>query len=231
MSLRGCFEGHKFQDDIILSKCLDIKTTFCVISREFFFASNISFTCLSLFSKDFVFIFFSEGYSSEDDESFEGLIENKLAQQMLNDSKINPIAHYQTLWGMNDVALKFTPEALEIIANQATQQNAGHAGIAAILEKLFLNIKFDILGSDIASVEINEDAVLGKKRPSYVRRNGRKKSPPLASNLCAIEEEMFEDNNSDRAVKQKVPKVHRTRVAIPSRLTEYDMAICESIEF
>ena len=180
---------------------------------------------------DFALIYFSEGYSSEDDESFEGLVENKLAQQMLNDSKINPIAHYQTLWGMNDVALKFTPEALEIIANQATQQNAGHAGIAAILEKLFLNIKFDILGSDIASVEINEDAVLGKKRPSYVRRNGRKKSPPLASNLCAIEEEMFEDSNSDKAVKQKVPKVHRTRVAIPSRLTEYDMAICESIEF
>ena len=64
---------------------------------------------------------------------------------------------------MKDVTLKFTPEALEIIANQATLQNAGHAGIATILEKLFLNIKFDILGNgDIVSVEICEDAVLGK---------------------------------------------------------------------
>ena len=106
--------------------------------------------------------FFSDGYSSEEDDSFQGLVENKLAQQMLNDPKINPIAYYQNLWGMKDVTLKFTPEALEIIANQATLQNAGHAGIATILEKLFLNIKFDILGSDIVSVEICEDAVLGK---------------------------------------------------------------------
>merc|ERR1712014_428604 len=123
---------------------------------------------------------YSEGYSSEDDESFEGLVENKLAQQMLNDSKINPIAHYQTLWGMNDVALKFTPEALEIITNQATQQNAGHAGIAAILEKLFLNIKFDILGSDIASVEINEDAVLGKKTAELRAQKRTQKITPIS---------------------------------------------------
>ena len=107
--------------------------------------------------------FYSDGYSSEEDDSFQGLVENKLAQQMLNDPKINPIAYYQNLWGMKDVTLKFTPEALEIIANQATLQNAGHAGIATILEKLFLNIKFDILGNgDIVSVEICEDAVLGK---------------------------------------------------------------------
>jgi len=168
----------------------------------------------------------SDGYSSEEDDSFQGLVENKLAQQMLNDPKINPIAYYQNLWGMKDVTLKFTPEALEIIANQATLQNAGHAGIATILEKLFLNIKFDILGNgDIVSVEICEDAVLGKKRPIYHKRNGRKKTPPLSTNLCAIQEDKILEGYVN-----KIQKVHRTRIPIPSRLTDYDMAILESIE-
>ena len=153
---------------------------------------------------------------------------------MLNDPKINPIAYYQSLWGMKDVTLKFTPEALEIISNQATIQNAGHAGIATILEKLFLNIEFDIVGTDIVSVEINEDAVLGKKRPIYHKRlniNGRKKSPP-SSNLCAILEEPVQACLEDKNFKIQKSKIHTRplRIAIPSRLTEYDMSIVESIE-
>jgi ATP-dependent protease Clp ATPase subunit len=41
-----------------------------------------------------------------------------LAQQLMSESKTSPIAYYQSLWGMKDVQLKFTPEALEVIANQ-----------------------------------------------------------------------------------------------------------------
>lgn len=51
------------------------------------------------------------------DDSFQGLKENKLAR-MVTEAENSPIPHYQTLWGMKDVDLKFTPEALEIIANQ-----------------------------------------------------------------------------------------------------------------
>merc|ERR1719219_2632770 len=137
----------------------------------------------------------SEGYSSDEDDSFQGLRENKLAQQLLNDSRTSPISYYQSLWGMKDVQLKFTPEALEVIANKAASQNAGHEGVGIILEKLFLNLELDIVGSDITSVEINEDVVLGKKRPNYVRKLNnslvhRKKSGKVQqSNLYAIDEE------------------------------------------
>ena len=51
------------------------------------------------------------------DDSFQGLKENKLAR-MVTEAENSPIPHYQTLWGMKDVDLKFNPEALEIIANQ-----------------------------------------------------------------------------------------------------------------
>ena len=172
-----------------------------------------------------MFCFFSsEGYiSSDEDDSFEGLRENKLAQQLLYDSKTSPIAYYQSLWGMKDVQLKFTPEALEIIANQATIQNAGQDGVATILEKLFINIKFDILGCDVYAVDINEDVVLGKKRPIYHLKKPKKIRNHFQNNirkmghLCAISEE----NSMEFC---------RPKIRLPTTLTDYERAISNEIE-
>ena len=182
----------------------------------------------------------SEGYSSdeEEDDSYEGLKENKLAENFINDSSINPnnpIAYYQSLWGMKDVQLKFTPEALEVIANQATLQNAGQEGIGTILEKLFLNLKFD-MPHDITIVEITEDVILGKKPPNYVRKCGKKKISRMPLLLSAIDEEGTEDfclssgngidisgNGSEYQYRPKI-------IRLPSRLTDYDMAIWDQVE-
>jgi len=114
------------------------------------------------------------------DDSFQGLKENKLAR-LVTEAENSPIPHYQSLWGMKDVDLKFTPEALEIIANQAMSQQAGRDGVAIILEKLFLTVKFDILGTDIVSVEITEDFVLGKSSPIYRHASSRKRSCTIAT--------------------------------------------------
>ena len=126
---------------------------------------------------------------------------------------------------MKDVQLKFTPEALEIIANQATIQNAGQEGIATILEKLFLNLKFDMLGSDVTAVEITEDVILGKKRPHYTRKSGKKRSLTKKGVvlLSAIDEEVSEEYGLG-FVK------HHPRIRLPSRLTDYDRAILEQLE-
>ena len=45
--------------------------------------------------------------------------------------------------------------------------------MTTILEKLFVNIKFDILGTKISRVEITEEAVLGKERPNYFYSSGQ----------------------------------------------------------
>lgn len=134
--------------------------------------------------------------------------------------------------GNERLQLKFTPEALEVIANKAASQNAGHEGVGIILEKLFLNLEFDIVGSDITSVEINEDVVVGKKRPNYVRKssssngNVRKKSNRVQqSNLYAIDEE-----NSELDHHQSSHHRCRPKLRLPSRLTDYDMAILEMLE-
>ena len=59
-----------------------------------------------------------------------------------------------------------------LCAPQALAQKAGCDGVTTILEKLFVNIRFDILGTKIAAVEITEEAVLGKERPNYFYANG-----------------------------------------------------------
>ena len=60
---------------------------------------------------------------------------------------------------------------------QALAQKAGSDGVTTILEKLFMNIKFDILGSKVTAVEVTEEAVLGKERPNYFFANGVKVGP------------------------------------------------------
>ena len=178
--------------------------------------------------------YLSEGYSSDEDESFQGLRESKLAQQLMHESKASPIAYYQSLWGMKDVQLKFTPEALEVIANQACSQGAGHEGIGTILEKLFLTIKFDILGSDVVAVEINEDAVFGKERPVYLKRTNSNSNKKRASafkqrgSLYSIDEEIF-DMSSPKLAATKVRQSRRIQ-KMPSRLSDYDMGIVEQLE-
>ena len=61
--------------------------------------------------------------SFDDDESFVGLRENKLAKIFLTNEQ-SPIPKCVTLWRMDEVELKILPEALEIIANHVRNQGA-----------------------------------------------------------------------------------------------------------
>jgi hypothetical protein len=192
-----------------------------------------------------------EWYEDADD-SFQGLKENKLAR-MMTEAENSPIRHYQTLWGMKDVDLKFTPEALEIIANQvpaslldmclvyflcqpyfalksaqsshllilfsqALAQQAGRDGVARILEKLFLTVKFDILGTDVVAVEITEDFVLGKCGPVYHHASRKKSCTHSRSQPqpCAARTNA---NGLDCILEEA-----------PSSLSDYDQGVLEQIE-
>ncbi|XP_059097314.1 ATP-dependent Clp protease ATP-binding subunit ClpX-like isoform X2 [Tigriopus californicus] len=98
--------------------------------------------------------------------NFQGLKQTKLAQILL-EAKNSPIPQFQNLWGLRDVEVKVTPEALELIADKAHYQNAGSEGVRTILEKLLFTVKFEILGTGVKVVEITEDAVMGKAPPIY----------------------------------------------------------------
>ena len=174
----------------------------------------------------------------------------------LKDSKTtNPIEHYKSIWGMKDIELKFSPEALEVIANQATMQNAGQEGMHCILEKLFLNLKFD-MPPDITTVEISEDVIMGRAPPNYQRKCGtRKVSKKLL--LTAIDEDEETDENfitgsgftgngngvsgngnnrysgsrrNGYSEGSRNDKHCRPKIRLPSRLSDYDMAIWDQME-
>ena len=187
----------------------------------------------------------------------------KTKSTFLKDSKqTNPIEHYQSLWGMKDIELKFSPEALEVIANQATMQNAGEEGMHCILEKLFLNLKFD-MPPDINTVLITEDVIMGRAPPHYQKKCGsRKVSKKLL--LTAIDEDEETDENfitgSDfvsgngngrsgsgngiasgngnnrysgkrrNGYSEGGTGNRRPKIRLPSRLSDYDMAIWDQME-
>ena len=53
------------------------------------------------------------------------------------------IKQYQRLMAMDNVDLKFTPEALELIADKAVQRGTGARGLRALLEQIMRDAMFD----------------------------------------------------------------------------------------
>ena len=67
---------------------------------------------------------------------------------------------------MDDVQLKFTPEALVAIAQQALKHKAGARGLRSILETAMLEIMYEIPSEDsVTEVIINEEVILNKEKP------------------------------------------------------------------
>jgi len=81
------------------------------------------------------------------------------------------VPQYQMLLGMDKAELSFTEGALKMIAREAIKKKTGARGLRAIMEKLLLEVMFDVPESDIIRVEINEDVLLGKCSPVYHRQS------------------------------------------------------------
>ncbi len=76
---------------------------------------------------------------------------------------------------MVGVELRLTPEAIEVVADRAAAQGAGADGVRTILEKLLLEVKFELPNSseregEVEAVEITEDFVMGKAPPTFYFR-------------------------------------------------------------
>jgi len=97
---------------------------------------------------------------------------HSLSQDMLVRILTEPrnalVPQYQMLFGMDKVELTFSPEAIRAISKQAMEKKTGARGLRAIMETLLLDAMFEIPGSDIVSVHVTEDAVLGKNQPLYI---------------------------------------------------------------
>ncbi|XP_027018213.1 caseinolytic mitochondrial matrix peptidase chaperone subunit Xa isoform X1 [Tachysurus fulvidraco] len=89
--------------------------------------------------------------------------------RILTEPRNAVVPQYQALFSMDKCDLSVTSPALRAIARMALERKTGARGLRSIMEKLLLDPMFEVPHSDIVAVEVNEDVVLGKTSPQYVR--------------------------------------------------------------
>ncbi len=99
----------------------------------------------------------------------EELTEEQLVS-ILTEPRNALVKQYGKLLGMEDVALEITPDALRELAAQAIKKGTGARALRALLEKLMLDVMYDIPGADdVEGVKLTAAAVRGEA-PPMVRR-------------------------------------------------------------
>jgi ATP-dependent Clp protease ATP-binding subunit ClpX len=82
---------------------------------------------------------------------------------------------YAKLLAMEGVELEFTAEALHELAAQAIKKGTGARALRSLLEKLMLDVMFDVPSSDdISHVKITKPVVAGDSKPLIRRKPDQK---------------------------------------------------------
>jgi ATP-dependent Clp protease ATP-binding subunit ClpX len=101
----------------------------------------------------------------------EELTEDQLVS-ILTETKNALVKQYGKLLAMEGVELEFTPEALRELAAQAIQKGTGARALRGLLEKLMLDVMYDIpTDDDIVSVTVTRQSVLGEAKPLVRRKS------------------------------------------------------------
>ena len=102
--------------------------------------------------------------------SLEGLDEAALVR-ILKEPKNALVKQYAKLFGYDDVELEFEDDAIEAIAREAHDQKTGARGLRTIMEKLMMDVMFDIPSDDsIAKCIITKASVDGLEPPKVVKK-------------------------------------------------------------
>ena len=97
--------------------------------------------------------------------SLDALTEEEMVQ-ILTDTRNAMIKQYTKLFAMEGVRLTVTKDALKALAAQAVTKGTGARALRSILERIMLDIMYDVPSrEDIAEVTINRAVVEGKKLP------------------------------------------------------------------
>ncbi len=102
----------------------------------------------------------------------EQLTESQLVS-ILTEPKNALAKQYSKLMSMEGVELEFTPDALQELAGQAIKKGTGARALRSILEKLMLDVMFDVPNSDIVACKITRQVVRGESKPILRRKNDK----------------------------------------------------------
>lgn len=88
---------------------------------------------------------------------------------ILTEPKNALVKQYQKMLDMDHVELKFTPEALQAIAKEALRRNTGARGLRSIIERIMLDVMFDVPSrTDVTQCIVTEDCVTKGTEPELV---------------------------------------------------------------
>jgi ATP-dependent Clp protease ATP-binding subunit ClpX len=97
--------------------------------------------------------------------ALDALTEDEMIQ-ILTDTKNAMIKQYSKLLAMEGVNLTVTKDALRALAQQAVKKETGARALRSMLEKIMLEVMYDIPSrEDIADVTLNRAVVEGKRTP------------------------------------------------------------------
>ncbi|HET6352384.1 MAG TPA: ATP-dependent Clp protease ATP-binding subunit ClpX [Coriobacteriia bacterium] len=100
----------------------------------------------------------------------EELTEDDLVH-ILTEPKNALVKQYQRLFGLEDVKLTFTDEALRAISRHAIKRGTGARGLRSICEHMLLDTMYELPGSvDIAEVVVTAETVDSGVGPTVVRQ-------------------------------------------------------------
>jgi ATP-dependent Clp protease ATP-binding subunit ClpX len=93
---------------------------------------------------------------------------------VLTETKNALTKQYTKLFAMDNVGLTFTKDALKGLAQEAARKGTGARALRAILEKLMLDLMYDLPSrEDILEVTINRAVIDGKKSPLIRRKQDK----------------------------------------------------------
>ena len=100
--------------------------------------------------------------------TLEGLDADALVK-ILKEPKNALLKQYEKLLYYDDAELTFTDDAIKAIAEKALSLKTGARGLRAVLEKMMLDIMYEVPSKgNIKEVIINADTVLKDEKPEYV---------------------------------------------------------------
>ena len=92
--------------------------------------------------------------------------------RILTEPKNALTKQYEKLFELDDVKLEFTADALEAIAEQAVERRTGARGLRAIIEKVMMDIMYEIPSDDTIGIcTITREVIEGTGQPEIVYRD------------------------------------------------------------
>ncbi len=102
--------------------------------------------------------------------------------RILTEPKNALIKQYQRLFSLEDVRLTFATNALEAIAEKASERKTGARGLRAILEEVLLDSMYEVPDrKDIEEVVIKRATIEDKSAPLKILSKSRRENKPSAA--------------------------------------------------